>query len=232
VNEQAFTTFLRRGGRSSGAAERIVGYVQDFEEYLAGHGIELDEATPSDLESYVASIESVPKESAKLDLWGINYYYEFLDDIVMSHTARTLRRDRVEPTPFPLRNFRGVDSDHADRVSAIGIKSADEMVSQGRTSTARQDISRRAAVPLPSVEELVRLSDLARITGLKGIRARLYLDAGVGSVADLATRDPEKLVVELRTFVESTGFDGVPALPGEVRFSVESARKLPALIEW
>lgn len=67
---------------------------------------------------------------------------------------------------------------------------------------------------------------------MKGIRARLYLDAGVVSVADLATRDPEGLVVELRKFVESTGFEGVPALPGEVRFSVDVAKKLPALIDW
>lgn len=232
MDEEAFAVFLRRGGRSPGAADRIIDYVRGFEEYLADHDVGLDEAEPSQLESYVAAIESVPGASAKLDLWGIHYYYEFLDDVVMAHTAGSLRRTRVEKTPFPLHKFRGIDADHTDRLSAAGIRFARDLQKDGRTPAARQEIANRTGVPLEAVEELVRLSDLARITGLKGIRARLYLDGGVTSVADLATRDPEELVVELREFVESTGFDGVPALPGEVRFSVEAARKLPVLINW
>jgi len=232
MDEGTFTTFLRRGGRSRNAAGRIVDYVRSFEEYLAEHRKGLDEAAPADIESYVASIESVPGATAKLDLWGILYYYEFLDDVVMVHTAAALRRERVEKTRFPLRQFRGVDTEHTDRLSASGIRFARDLQKEGRTPHARQDIANRTGVPLAVVEELVRLSDLARITGLKGIRARLYLDAGVTSVADLATRDPEQLVIELRKFVESTGFEGVPALPGEVRFCVTSAKQLPALIEW
>ncbi len=232
MDETAFTTFLRRGGRSPNAAGRVLGYVQDFEAYLAGHGLALDDAGPADLESYVASIESVPGATAKLDLWGILYYYDFLDDVVMVHAAAALRRERVEKTPFPLRQFRGVNAAHTDRLAAEGIRFARDLQKEGRTPEARQEIANRTGVPPAAVEELVRLSDLARITGLKGIRARLYLDAGVVSVADLATRDPEGLVVELRKFVESTGFEGVPALPGEVRFSVDVAKKLPALIDW
>jgi len=232
MDEGAFRAFLKRGGRSPSAEGRAVAYVLNFEEFLAKHGLTLDEASPSDIESYVAAVESAPGVSAKLDLWGIVYYYEFIDDIVMVHTAGSLRRERVEKAPFPLRKFRGVNADHTDRLSAAGIRFARDLREQGRTGAARREISDRTGVPLEAVEELVRLSDLARVTGLKGIRARLYLDGGVTSVADLATRDPATLVVELRKFVESTGFDGVPALPGEVRFSVESANKLPALIEW
>ena len=232
MDEGAFRAFLKRGGRSPSAEGRAVAYVLSFKEFLAEHGLTLDEASPSDIESYVAAVESAPDANAKLDLWGIRYYYEFLDDVVMAHTAGALRRERVDKTPFPLRQFRGVDTDHTDRLSASGIRFARDLRKEGRTPQARQEIAHRTGVPLPAIEELVRLSDLARITGLKGIRARLYLDGGVTSVADLATRDPEQLVVELRAFVESTGFDGVPALPGEVRFSVDSARKLPPLIEW
>jgi hypothetical protein len=232
MDEEAFTTFLRRGGRSPSASGRAIGYVRSFEAYLAEHGLTLDDADPAAIESYVAAVESAPGATAKLDLWGIRYYYEFLDDVVMAHTAGELRRERVERTPFPLRQFRGVDTEHTDRLSASGIRFARDLRKEGRTPQERQEIVDRTGVPLPAVEDLVRLSDLARITGLKGIRARLYLDGGVESVADLATRDPELLVVELRDFVESTGFEGVPPLPGEVRSSVDSAKKLPALIEW
>ena len=232
MDETAFATFLRRGGRSPNAAGRVIEYVRSFEAYLAEHGLTLEDADPAAIESYVAAVESAPGASAKLDLWGIRYYYEFLDDVVMAHTAGALRRERVEETPFPLRQFRGVDGEHTDRLSASGIRFARDLRKEGKTPRARQEIARRTGVPLPAVEELVRLSDLARITGLKGIRARLYLDGGVTSVADLATRDPEQLVIELKKFVQSTGFEGVPALPGEVRFSIDSAKKLPVLIEW
>ena len=54
MNEQDFRKFLKKGGRSASACERITEYVQTFEEYLQGHaGKNLQEATPQDLEGFV-----------------------------------------------------------------------------------------------------------------------------------------------------------------------------------
>jgi len=78
----------------------------------------------------------------------------------------------------------------------------------------------------------VKLSDLARITGVKGIRARLYYDAGVDTVEKMAKWDAEKLREMLVSFVERTRFDGIAPLPKEAEFTVKTAKKLPKVVEY
>jgi hypothetical protein len=67
---------------------------------------------------------------------------------------------------------------------------------------------------------------------VKSVRARLYYDAGVDTVEKMAEWDPEELREMLIAFVEQTGFDGVAPLPKEARNTVETARKLPKIVEY
>jgi predicted RecB family nuclease len=76
------------------------------------------------------------------------------------------------------------------------------------------------------------LADLARIPGVKGVRARLYYDAGIDTVEKLAAIVPEELREMVVAYVEISGFDGQPTLPAEAKFTVEKARKLPSIIEY
>ncbi|MDH5596160.1 MAG: DUF4332 domain-containing protein, partial [Candidatus Bathyarchaeota archaeon] len=80
--------------------------------------------------------------------------------------------------------------------------------------------------------EFVKLSDLARILGIKGIRARLYFDAGVDTVEKMAEWNPKELRGMLIEFVERTGFDGIATLPKEAEFSVKKAKRLPRIVEY
>jgi predicted RecB family nuclease len=48
-------------------------------------------------------------------------------------------------------------------------------------------LATQTGIPVEVVLELVKLSDLARLPGVKGIRARLYYDAGVDTVENLAS---------------------------------------------
>ena len=229
---EAFREFLKRGGRSRNATDRAIEYVRQFEGYLVDHGRDLDEADPADLESFAAEIEAEPGTSAKLHLWGVRYYYEFIDDPIMVHVAAVMRRDRVEETPFKLRQFRGVDLSYTDRLAADGIRTADDLLAAAATQAGRVALNERTNVPPAAIEELVQLSDLARIDGIKAIRARLYLDAGVRSVADLAGWDPVELVAVLKQHVADTGFAGIAPQPGEARHAVATAQRLNPLIEW
>lgn len=209
-----------------------MGFVLELQQYLDQVGRQLDNATPADLESFVALIEAEPGSSGKLHLWGLIYYYEFLDDPVMVHVATTMRRDRVELRPFRLRQFRGVDTSAIDALARVGIRSATRLLEVAADSHQRAGLASRTGISPVTLDELVRLSDLARISGLKGIRARLYLDAGVGSVADLATRDPADLLATLKDFVDASSFDGTVPSDGEVRHAVAQARRLDPLVEW
>jgi hypothetical protein len=59
--------FLKRGGRSQSAVNRAVAYVQEFEQYLRQSGKGLDQASPQDLQGFVAQIEREPKTSALVE---------------------------------------------------------------------------------------------------------------------------------------------------------------------
>lgn len=228
----AFEQFLKDGGRSPSAARRAVYYVVEFETYLGGHGLDLDDAGPDDLESFVASLEAEPRVSAKLNLWGLRYYYQFTDDPIMIDLASTMREQRVRETPFKLRQFRGVNQQATRRLADIGIRSTDQLLAKAITPADRENLAMRATVPPSALEELVRLSDLARVPGLKSIRARLYLDAGIRSVETLATWDADELFPVLAGFFAESDCDGLPPLPGEVHKAVAMARNIPIVIEW
>lgn len=72
---------------------------------------------------------------------------------------------------------------------------------------------------------------MSRIGAVKTIRARLYHDGGVDTVEKMAELEPEELWNLMIDFVERTGFDGIAPLPKEAEYTIESACKLPKIIE-
>ena len=234
MDESEFRAFLKRGGRSPGMVQRVMRLVQQFSTYLQDHrgGKGLDEAAPEDVESYVSWIEETPGTSAKTPLHAIAYYYEYTANEEVRRAARQLRRSRIKRAPFPLKSFRGVDPEQLERLAAVGIRNVQQMLGAGRTPHDRQELSARAGVPLETVLELVKLSDLARIPGVKGIRARLYVDAGLDTLEKIASYEAEEFRALVVAFVERTGFAGVATLPAEARFTIEQARTLPKLVAY
>ncbi|MFZ2097676.1 MAG: DUF4332 domain-containing protein [Anaerolineales bacterium] len=134
--------------------------------------------------------------------------------------------------PFKLRDFRGVDHEVIAKLAAVGIKNAEQMLTAGRTRESRTTLAKQVGIPLEALLELVKLSDLSRLPGVKGIRARLYYAAGVDTVEKLAAWEPEALLAETSDFVQKTGFEGIAPLPKEVSSTIANARKLPKLVEW
>jgi predicted flap endonuclease-1-like 5' DNA nuclease len=234
VDDEGFRKFLKRGGRSPRAVKRAIAYVTEFEQYLKGkRGCKgLDKACPEDLEAFVSWFEKKRNESAKLYLWGICYYYEYTSNKEMRHCARELRGKKIEQTSFALKDFRGVSPEHVKKLADIGIRNVKQMLEAGRTRDKRRELSVKTGVPAEAVLEFVKLSDLARIQGVKSIRARLYYDAGVDTIEKLAKWDPKELRAMIIEFVEKTGFEGIAPLPKEAESTVAEAKKLPKIVEY
>ena len=133
--------------------------------------------------------------------------------------------------PFKLKDFRGINPEAIGKLEALRIKSAEQMLVAGQTRKLRSALAKQTGVSEPILLELVKLSDLARLPGVKGIRARLYYDAGVDSVEKMANWEPDALRVMVAKYVERTGFDGIPPLPKEVSSTIENARRLPKVVE-
>jgi hypothetical protein len=232
MDKAAFAKFLKKAGRTEKVAAKDVDACQDFARFLFGRGPSgLDQAAPADLDAFVGWVESKPKASARGYLWAIRYYYQFTGNRAMEGYAGKLRAGRVLRAPLPLKEFRGVDPEHLARLAAAGIKNVQQMLSAGCSPEARAGLAVSTGIPEPALLELACLSDLARLPGVKGIRARLYYAAGVKTVPAMAAWDPEALRQILAEFVERNGFEGIPPLPKEVRSTVENARRLPPAVE-
>ena len=134
--------------------------------------------------------------------------------------------------PFRLREFRGVNPEHVERLAAKGIKNAEQMLAAGQTAEKRAAIAQDTGIREEAILELVKLSDLARLPGVKGIRARLYYDAGVDCVEKMAAWEAEALLKMTAEFVERTGFNGIARLPKEVSSTIANAKRLPRVVEY
>jgi hypothetical protein len=234
LDEEAFQKFLKRGGRSPRAAKRVIAQVLAYERYLREERNlkQLDKAKPEDLEAFVSFIEEKKKGAAKKYLHSIRYYYEYTSNNEMRDLAARLRKQRIKQTPFPLRNFSKINPAHVEKLEALGIRNVNQMLTAGKTRKKRQELSAKTGIPAEAILELVKLSDLTRIFGVKSIRARLYYDAGVDTLDKMAKWNPDKLRTMLVDFVQKTGFDGIAPLPKEAEFTIKEAKRLPRIIEY
>jgi hypothetical protein len=233
MNETDFRLFLKRKHRKQSAIEQIVPFVAAFDEFLENFypGKTIEQTTPESLESYVSWLESETGESASKPLWALRYYFDFIENQELSDLAGELRSERVKRKPFMIKDFRGVNPVYIAKLDALYIENRDQIIDAGRKPQLREDLAEQTGIPLEAILELVTLSDLARLGGVRRVRARLYYDAGL-TPEIIATWEPEALHGMLVEFVERTNFDGIAPQPKEVQNLIKDARKLPQIVDY
>lgn len=234
MDEEGFRVFLKRDGRTDGVAQRVIQLTRQFDTFLRTRSQSKgpEAATAGDLPAFVEWVEREPKQSAKTRLWALRNYFEFIKNEEMLRLASALRQERTEQAPFPLKGFSGVEASALELLAEHGIRNTAQMLEAGQAPQKRHSLSERTGILEETILQLVKLSDLARIPGVKDIRAGLYYEAGVDSVEKMAQWEPEALREMIVEFVAQTGFAGVPTQPEEARFTVSYARKLPKTIQY
>jgi len=106
------------------------------------------------------------------------------------------------------------------------------MLERASTPKKREKLASETNIPLETIEEYVKLSDLARIAGLKGTRSRLYYDAGVDSLEKIAKWEPKDLRNHFIKFSTSTNYKGAkPPTPKKCQNHVKIVKQLPKILE-
>jgi hypothetical protein len=232
MDEDGFKQFMKIEKKTQSTIKRNVNSVKTFEEYLSKHkqGRKLEEASPQDLHDFASWGEHQFKK-VSMFVAGVRTYYEYKANKQMFNTAREIV-GTIYMGSYKLKKFRGVEKEHIEKLEAKGIKTAKQMLDAGKTGKDRNRLSQETGVPVEGILKLVKLSDLARLPGLKAVRARLYYDAGLDALDKIAAYDPEEMRMMLAEFVERTGFDGIPPLPKEASSTVSLAKHLPRIIEY
>jgi len=98
------------------------------------------------------------------------------------------------------------------------------MAAAGRTPQMRKELTLGTGLPEETILEVVQLSDQARMSGHKRIRARLFHNAGLDTLDKIAALEPEQ--------VRQVSIEGIPSTPKEAAHSVMLAPYLPHLVEY
>jgi uncharacterized membrane protein len=131
-----------------------------------------------------------------------------------------------------IKDIEGIGPAYAEKLAAIGIHSADELLEAGAKPSGRAKIAKDADISEKLVLEWVDTADLMRVPGVGPQYSDLLEAAGVDSPAELAHRNPAHLA---ETFQEV-----VAARPGTVRRIpteadvaawIEAAGKLDKVVE-
>ncbi len=236
LDKEEFRKFLRKNGKSQRVIDSTVAHVEEFERYLKEQKDkkELDRASPEDFDAFISWLEKDESLAAKKYMLGIRYFYEFCSNEEMAVLASFRWNERVISSGAPLRlgEFRGVSVADLAKLEHAGIRNVNEIIKAGQTPAKRKELSAKTGVSVATILELVKLSDLARIQGVKGIRARLYYDAGIDTMEKMAQWKPIELREMLTEFIKKTGFNGIAPLPKEAKFTVEMARRMPRIVEY
>jgi hypothetical protein len=232
--EEGFRDYLRKQGKKDHVIQGLIDSVRLFENYLKEQGKEVHLTTQEDLSDYAASCESEKEGSARIRIRGVGLYFGYMGNNKMAATANGIRQAGISKhrALFRLKEFLWVNQAHVSKLKTVGITDIAQMIENSRTPGARKKLARSTGLTTEDILELLKLSDLARIPGVKNIRARLYHDAGLDTLGKIALLDAPTLRDACIRFVNATSFPGVPPTLKEAAYTVSSARTLPRIVEW
>ena len=164
--------------------------------------------------------------------YALKSYYGFKADIDLYHAANEIL-GIISLEALKLKEFAGVNPTVAKTLAAHNVRTAAQLLAITRTHTERVKLAKATNLPEPLILELVKLSNLARIPGLKQKRARLFYDAGLDTLDKIAAyNDPEELVTFFATYLDRTHFDGRAVSPDEAQFTLGMAKYLKPITEF
>lgn len=230
-NEIDYRKHLKQFGKKPHVIEGLVNEAKNFEAWLLREKSKtIENASAEDLESFA---NQLPQKELKIYMRALALFYRWLGNEELKELARSMRAKETAKTRrvFNLREFKGVNLNHVAKLEAMGVKNVEDMLTAARTSQLRKELEEISGVPYESILELVKLSDLSRLRGVKGIRARLYYDAGIDTVEAFSHWESEAMQIYLEKFVQESGFEGIAPLPKEINGTIKQAANLEKLLE-
>ena len=94
-------------------------------------------------------------------------------------------------------DIEGIGPVYAEKMQSIGIKTVEALLKAGATPKGREDIAEQTGITKTLILEWVNHADLYRIKGVGEEYSDLLEEAGVDTVVELATRNPENFYAKI-----------------------------------
>ncbi|MFX0122578.1 MAG: DUF4332 domain-containing protein [Candidatus Hodarchaeota archaeon] len=233
MDEDDFRAFLKQRKKPENTINSYINRTKKFEEFLASRSPPkgLNDATREDIEEFAFEWGKEQGINVYLYLWGIQSYYLYTKDLNLHNIANEMK-EWVQLEKYKLKDFEGVNKEYIKTLGSVGIRTALQLLEKGRTPIERKKLAKKSGIPIDYILELVKLSNLARIGGLKKKRARLFYDAGFDTLDKIAAKDIDNLMNDIDDFIKKTGFSGRGVSISEANHTISMAKFLQRLIEY
>ena len=121
---------------------------------------------------------------------------------------------------YPVIDIEGIGETYAAKLEQHGIKRTQDLLLKAGRKAGREILAAATKIPESLILTWVNHADLFRISGIAGQTAELLEAAGVDTVKELGTRNPENLHTKLTEVNQQYGLSG----------KVPSAESLEAMI--
>ncbi|MFX0185193.1 MAG: DUF4332 domain-containing protein [Candidatus Hodarchaeota archaeon] len=233
MDEVAFLNYLKMQKKSQTTIDQYTRFIKEFNSFLNEQKININQASPKDLKEYYKQLtRDLKQTSVNRHLWALLTFYRHTKNDLMYCVANELLGISYLKN-YRLKEFEGVDQNYIEILAAKGITAAYKLLNVGQTKEQRKKLSEENSIPNDTILELVKLSDLARIPGLKKKRARLFYDAGLDTLDKIsAYDDSEDLRSDLIHYVKQSKFPGTASTPTEAAHTLLLAKYLERRIEY
>lgn len=132
----------------------------------------------------------------------------------------------------PLKDLRGASTSLVEALAAEGVTDNEAFVQAAAAPGQRKALAARCESDAATILELANRADLARIKGVSGVYSDLLENAGVDTVKELATRNPENLHQKLLETNEAMQLTQRPPTAAQVEAWIAQAKDLPKLLTY
>jgi len=132
----------------------------------------------------------------------------------------------------PIEEIEGIGPAYAGKLGAAGIGTTEALLEKGCTRTGRTALAEQTGLSDKLILKWVNMADLCRIKGIGGEYAELLECAGVDTVKELRTRNPENLAAKLAEVNEEKKLVRQVPPPSAVTGWVQQAGELPPKLEY
>lgn len=129
-----------------------------------------------------------------------------------------------------IKSIEGIGPAYQEKLLSIGIRTADQLLEAGATSTGRMRIADEAHLSEVQIKEWVHRADLLRIHGVGHEVADLLARVGACTVPKLAYRQAISLHDDLVTYNDTHHVVKRVPTVSELEAILSSAKRLPKMI--
>ncbi|MDD3948582.1 MAG: DUF4332 domain-containing protein [Anaerolineaceae bacterium] len=126
-----------------------------------------------------------------------------------------------------IMDIEGIGPKYAAKLQEIGIKSVAQLLKAGEQPKGREELAEKTGIDKGLILEWVNHADLYRIKGVAEEYSDLLEEAGVDTVVELATRNPENLFKKIMETNETKKLVRRPPSQKMVENWVHQAKDMP-----